>query len=159
AARNRTLFAQRRLRPTDVLPEWQRTLAVLGSEEDVERFVTRATTKLGTPLEPWRGHWKLYTDHLRHDLRERLEREGMTGTQRVDFHQPPAAGATFIHRTHPLVACLADFLLETALATKSSNEANELDWIARAGAVFTNAVQTRTTVLLLRLRHQLNVTH
>src|SRR5690606_1282453 len=50
AAKNRTLFAQRRLKPEDVLPEWQRTLAILGGEEDVERFMRRAAEQLGAPL-------------------------------------------------------------------------------------------------------------
>src|SRR5690606_8963821 len=34
-----------------------------------------------------------------------------------------------------------------------------LDAVARAGAIFTEAVETRTTVLLVRLRHQLTVSH
>ena len=36
---SRTIFAQRRLRPDDVLPEWHKAVAVLGGEEDVRRFV------------------------------------------------------------------------------------------------------------------------
>ena len=76
---------------------------------------------------------------------------------RVDFHQPPTPGAAFIHRTHPVVSCLADYLLEKALDANGTGLA-ELDWIARAGAIFTDAVSTRTTVLLLRLRHQLTIT-
>ena len=158
AARNRTLFAQRRLKPEDVLPEWQKTLAVLGGEDDVERFVNRASVKLGAALEAWRKHWKLHIDHLPAALRERLDGEGLSGTIRIDFHQPPAPGASFIHRTHPLVACLADYLLEKALDDESVGGTSETDWIARAGAIFTEAVTTRTTVLLLRLRHQLTVT-
>jgi len=155
AARNRTLFAQRRLKPEDVLPEWQKTLAVLGGEDDVKRFVSRAAAKLGVPLDDWRKHWKLHADHFPGPLRERLEGEGLSGTLRIDFHQPPAPGSSFIHRTHPLVACLADHLLEKAL---DNENVEETDWIARAGAIFTGAVTTRTTVLLLRLRHQLTVT-
>ncbi len=55
AARKRTLFAQRRLKPEDVLPEWQKTLAVLGGEDDVARFVRRAAARLGAPLEVTTG--------------------------------------------------------------------------------------------------------
>jgi len=160
AARNRTLFAQRRLKPEEVLPEWRKSMAVLGGEEDVERFVGRAATKLGVALEPWHQHFKLHLGHLPNAyqaLRDRLEGEGLSGTLRIDFHQPPAPGATFIHRTHPLVSCVADYLLEKALESDDS-ETMDNDWIARAGAIFTDAVDTRTTVLLLRLRHQLTVT-
>ena len=157
AAKNRTLFAQRRLKPEEVLPEWRKSLAVLGGEVEVERFVSRAATKLGVALEPTKQYFKLHTTHLPAALRERLESEGYSGSLRVDFHQPPAPGAAFIHRTHPLVSCLADYLLENALESNGSAIA-ELDWIARAGAIFTDAVETRTTVLLLRLRHQLTMT-
>jgi superfamily II DNA or RNA helicase len=162
ASKNRTLFAQRRLKPEDVLPEWQKTLAVLGGEEDVERFVKRAALQLGAPLEATSkaggNHWKLHAGSLPGAVRERLEGEGLVGTLRVDFHQPAATGAQFIHRTHPLVSVLADYLLESALERSAAND-EALDAVARAGAIFTEAVQVKTTVLLLRLRHQLTVTH
>lgn len=162
ASKNRTLFAQRRLKPEDVLPEWQRTLAILGGEEDVERFVKRAAVQLGAPLEVTNkagaNHWKLHIDSLPSAVRERLEGEGLLGTIRIDFNQPPAPGALFIHRTHPLVSVLADYLLEVALDDDAA-EGNALEAVARAGAIFTEAVQTKTSVLLVRLRHQLNVTH
>ena len=51
-AKNRTVFAQRRLKPEDVLPEWQKSLAALGSKEDVQRFTARALARLGGALEP-----------------------------------------------------------------------------------------------------------
>ena len=160
AAKNRTLFAQRRLKPEDVLPEWRKTIAVLGGEADVERFVKRAAVQLGAPLEATTkagaAHWKLHADSLPLSVRERLEGEGLAGTLRIDFHQPTAPSAQFIHRTHPLVSVLADFLLEIALDDEGAS-AVAPDAVARAGAIFTTAVDTRTTVLLVRLRHQLTV--
>jgi superfamily II DNA or RNA helicase len=157
AKQNRSIFAQRRLKPEDVLPEWRKSAAVLGGEADVERFVSRAATQLGAPLQPVKQHFKLLTEHLPGTVQERLAAEGLSGTLRIDFHQPAAQGATFIHRTHPLVAVLADTLLEQALdATPSSEDAAA---VARAGAAFVGAVSLKTTVLLLRIRHQLTVTH
>lgn len=157
AKQNRSIFAQRRLKPEDVLPEWRKSAAVLGGEADVERFVSRAATQLGAPLQPVKQHFKLLIEHLPGTVQERLAAEGLSGTLRIDFHQPAAQGATFIHRTHPLVAVLADTLLEQALdATPSSEDAAA---VARAGAAFVGAVSLKTTVLLLRIRHQLTVTH
>lgn len=157
AKQNRSIFAQRRLKPEDVLPEWRKSAAVLGGEADVERFVSRAATQLGAPLQPVKQHFKLLTEHLPGTVQERLAAEGLSGTLRIDFQQPAAQGATFIHRTHPLVAVLADTLLEQALdATPSSDDAAA---VARAGAAFVSAVSLKTTVLLLRIRHQLTVTH
>lgn len=157
AKQNRSIFAQRRLKPEDVLPEWRKSAAVLGGEADVERFVSRAATQLGAPLQPVKQHFKLLTEHLPGTVQERLAAEGLSGTLRIDFHQPAAQGATFIHRTHPLVAVLADTLLEQALDATPSNE--DAAAVARAGAAFVGAVSLKTTVLLLRIRHQLTVTH
>jgi len=155
AAKNRSIFAQRRIKPEDVLPEWRKSAAVLGGEDDVERFVTRAVAKLGAPLEPYKQHSKLYLDQLPTAIKERLVADGYAGTLRLSFHQPVDQGAMFIHRTHPLVVALADTLLERALA---SQEISEDDAVARAGAAFVGHVSLKTTVLLLRLRHQLTVT-
>lgn len=154
AAKNRSIFAQRRLKPEDVLPEWRKSAAVLGGENDVQRFVTRALSKLGVPLDTYKQHHKAYLDQLPQALRERLASDGFTGTLRLDFKQPPAQGSTFIQRTHPLVVALADTLLEQALEVRSE----DLDGVARAGAAFVGNVALKTTVLLLRLRHQLSIT-
>lgn len=154
AAKNRSIFAQRRLKPDDVLPEWRKSAAVLGDEADVQRFVTKAMTKLGAGLEPHKGHFKAPLDALPPSLKERLAGEGLSGTLRLDFKQPAAQGATFVQRTHPLVVALADTLLEQALDSQST----DVDGVARAGAAFVGHVTLKTTVLLLRLRHQLSVT-
>lgn len=157
AKQNRSIFAQRRLKPEDVLPEWRKSAAVLGGDVEVERFVSRAAAQLGAPLQPVKQHFKLLTQHLPEAVRERLAAEGLLNTLRVDFHQPAAQGATFIHRTHPLVSVLADTLLEQALddGMPSADDAA----VARAGAAFVQGVSLKTTVLLLRIRHQLTVTH
>lgn len=154
AAKNRSIFAQRRLKPDDVLPEWRKSAAVLGNEEDVQRFVTRALSKLGAALEPYKQHFKAPLNALPPALRERLAADGYSGTVRVDFRQPPAQGATLLQRTHPLVVALADTLLEEALDSQSE----DVDGVARAGAAFVGNVTLKTTVLLLRLRHQLTIT-
>lgn len=157
AKQNRSIFAQRRLKPEDVLPEWRKSAAVLGGEAEVERFVSRAAAQLGAPLQPVKQHFKLLTEHLPPALRERLAAEGLASTLRIDFRQPAAQGANFIHRTHPLVSVLADTLLEQAL--DDANAAVDDAAVARAGAAFVRGVSLKTTVLLLRIRHQLTVTH
>lgn len=157
AKQNRSIFAQRRLKPEDVLPEWHKSTAALGGGAEVERFVTRAATQLGAPLQPVKQHFKLLVEHLPPAVRERLLAEGLPDTLRIDFHQPAAQGATFIHRTHPLVAVLADTLLEQALDDNSA--ASDDAAVARSGAAFVHSVSRKTTVLLLRIRHQLAITH
>ena len=73
AKANRTVFAQRRIRPDEVLPEWQKQQAALGSSADVQRFVQSACARLGAPLEAARRQThRLHTQHLPEALRQRL---------------------------------------------------------------------------------------
>jgi len=152
ARANRTVFAQRRLRPDEVLPEWRRQRAVLGDADDVERFVAAACARLNAPLEPRERHgWRILPQHLPQTLRERLADEGIAKPLAIDFHYPPADGTRFIHRSHPLVGLLADYLLEGALS-------GEAPLAARAAATVTADVDTVATLYLLRLRHHLELT-
>jgi superfamily II DNA or RNA helicase len=147
----RTVFAQRRLRPDEVLPEWRKAVAALGGEEDVARFVSHATARLGASLEERRDHYRLPLAHLPKALQERLEAAGLKGTVKVAFTHPVPSGVLHIHRAHPLVANLADYIAESAL------DLGEPALGARAAAMFTTGVDVRTTVYLLRLRHQITV--
>jgi superfamily II DNA or RNA helicase len=153
ARQTRTIFAQRGLKPEEVLPEWRKAVAVLGGEEEVRRFVAAACERLRAPLQPLgEGRFRLPADNLPGLVRERLEAAGLGArTLRIAFRHPAPAGFEAIHRTHPLVAALADHVAERALAEDLPELA------ARCGAVVTRAVARRTTVLLLRLRVQIGV--
>ena len=146
AKANRTVFAQRRIRPDEVLPEWQKQQVALGSSADVQRFVQSACARLNAPLEPARRQLhRLPTQHLPEALRQRLADEGL-----VPNAAKPILNLDFadLHRSHPLVTVLADHLIENALQGESSVT-------ARCAATITDAVDVVTTVYLLRLRHQL----
>ena len=162
AKRNRTVFAQTRLQPAEVLPEWQKMQAALGNVDDVRRFAERALARLGSGLNPRGTGYRLALNNLPESLRERLHADGLHGTFGVSFNQPPAQGTRFVHRSHPLTGTLADGLLESTLAdagvpSESSSGAPDPAVLGRAGCWATTAVESRTTVLLLRLRHQLSV--
>ncbi|MBO2834812.1 helicase-related protein [Pseudomonas aeruginosa] len=152
ARRNQTIFAQRALKPEEVIPEFARMSEVLGDEADVRRFVTAACQALNAPLGQYKQVMRLPYAELPEPLRDRLAQSGIDSLRNIDFSYPPAGLAEHIHRTHPLVAGLADQLAEEALKGDGSAAAS------RAGAWFTSAVQLRTTVLLVRLRTQLTMT-
>ena len=160
AKKNRTVFAQRRLRPEDVLPEWHKTLAAVGGQQAVHRFCERALARLGSGLEPLRRGYKVPLAALPEDVRERLDAEGLAGTVAVDFEYPPAARCRAVQRSHPLVSVLAETLLERSLATDLGNEVAtgdlDLGELGRVGCWVSSAVKTRTVVALLRCRHQLD---
>ena len=148
---SRTVFAQQRLRPDDVLPEWTKAVSALGGPEDVARFVRRAATRLGAPLEELEEWCRLPVSHLPPTLRDRLESVGVKDSTRVAFKMPAPDGAEYIHRAHPLVSILADHISEDALDTVGHGLG------ARCGAVFTTAVQEQSFLYVLRLRHRLQV--
>ncbi len=147
----RTVFAQGRLTPDDVLPEWRKAVSVLGGSDDVARFVRLSTERLGAALDARNGYFRLPVAHLPKPLQDRLDAIGFTASAKLSFKQPAPAGATYIHRAHPLVATLADFVAEQALDIEAT------DIAARTGAIFTSGVGTRTVLYLLRLRSQLLV--
>ena len=153
ARQTRTIFAQRSLKPEEVLPEWRKAVAVLGGEAEVRRFVAAACERLRTPLQPTgAGRFRLSVDNLPGPVRERLAAAGLgANTLRVAFRLPAPAGFEFVHRTHPLVAALADHVAEHALAEDLPELA------ARCGAIATRAAKSRTTILLLRLRSQIGM--
>ncbi|ELK4870637.1 TPA: helicase-related protein [Pseudomonas aeruginosa] len=152
ARRNQTIFAQRALKPEDVIPEFARMSEVLGHEADVRRFVTAACQALNAPLGQYKQIMRLPYAELPEPLRDRLAQSGIDSLRNIDFSYPPAGLAEHIHRTHPLVAGLADQLAEEALKGDGNAAAS------RAGAWFTRAVTLRTAVLLVRLRTQLTMT-
>ncbi|MBS0413588.1 MAG: DEAD/DEAH box helicase [Proteobacteria bacterium] len=142
AKANRTVFAQRRIRPDDVLPEWHKQQQALGTQADVQRFLQSACVRLGAPLEIGRKQTaRFLPQHLPEALRQRLADEGIDKPQIIDFSE--------LHRSHPLVGLLAQHLLEDALG-------GERPLAARCAATLTNDVEVVTTLYLLRLRHQLS---
>jgi superfamily II DNA or RNA helicase len=156
AKKNRTVFAQRRIKPDEVLPEWHKSLAAVGGRDDVQRFASRALARLGSGLEPLRRGFKVPTAPLPAEVRERLETEGIAGTILIDFAYPSAPGCRPVQRSHPLIAVLAETLLGRTLSVDNA-EANGGDpsVLGRVGCWISGGVRGRTTIALLRLRHQL----
>jgi hypothetical protein len=116
-------------------------------------LLVEACTRLRLPLpSAENGSWRFDLAAIppeRRALRERLEAQGLEGVVSCATALPCRDGAQLLTRSHPLVVELAEFVAERAL----SGEEPEL--AARGAVVRTRAVTRRTTVLLLRLRHQI----
>ena len=147
----RTVFAQRRLRPNDVLPEWRKAVSVLGGPDDVARFVRLSTDRLGAPLDPVSGISRLPIAYLPKPLQDSLENFGFSRSMRIAFKQPAPVGSVYIHRSHPLVSTLADYVAEQALEIEDATIG------ARSSAIFTREIEKRTVLFLVRLRSQIQV--
>jgi hypothetical protein len=80
------------------------------------------------------------------------DRGALLDRQEVVFDRLDDPTAGYLGRTHPLVAAYCDTVLGAAFAPECSNNTHA---IARCGAIFTDAVRTRTGVALLRVRYLL----
>lgn len=152
ARRSQTRYAQSALKPEEVLPEWHRLRALLGGPEEVSRFTRRALLRIDKPLGEQGSYWRVHYDDMPQQLRERLAARRLTGTRLIGFEDSLPPEVAHVGRTHPLVALLAETMAEGALDPASVEGKVAL---GRAGAWRTRAVDTLTTVLLLRLRFKL----
>lgn len=152
--RSRARFAQNTIKPEEVITEWQRWRDLLGSPDQVHRFVERAMSRLDAALEPSKnGGMRAHISALPTAVAERLAARGIEGSPKIAFEEPPPSGTEIVARSHPLTATLAEILLEGALDPSSS----PVPSLGRAGAWPTPSVKTVTTVALLRLRYKLIV--
>ncbi len=143
--RSRTLFAQQTLKVTEVAQEWQAVREAIGTGVDVARFVEDAVKAQGGFVVHKPRHIEV---HLPTD---RPLREAVGGTESFNacFELPAPDAAQYLTRTHPTIEGLAAHVLTAALDPLLDSAAR------RSGVIRTQAVATRTTLLLLRLRYHI----
>jgi superfamily II DNA/RNA helicase len=146
-SRSRTMFAQRTIKVDEVERELSQARAAVGSGVEVERFVLDALTanhaRISTEAD---GHIEVMLDEVPTPLREAIGVSHIAA--RFDV---PHDGAVLLDRTHPIVQALAAYTLDTALDPLTDHIAS------RCAVLRTDAVERRTTLLLLRVRIHLNV--
>jgi superfamily II DNA or RNA helicase len=148
--RSRTVFAQETIKVDDVSRELEASRAAIGSSEVVERFVRNALAAHHATISG-RDPLELDLAETPRALRDQLGL-GEATSLKARFELPVPDGVTYLSRTQPLVEGLAGYVVDTALDP-------QLDGVAkRAGAMRTKSVETRTTVLLVRIRYDV-VTH
>ena len=131
---NRTKFAQRILKPENVLPEWKKVETAFGSVEDVRAFTKGVLAELGCHT----------LSSLPSQIVHRLQENGAELPQDLRYDD--------LTRAHPLVASLAGYVLESAL-----DPVDEKPIATRSGAAVSREVERVTRTYLLRLRHRLDV--
>ncbi|WP_435614527.1 helicase-related protein [Streptomyces coelicoflavus] len=158
--RNRSRYAQHRIKKDEVAAEVAEVRAALGTVEEVRDFTRRALTALrGMPAPTKQGGFTVHTDALPLGLRDAVSAAlGPRHPRPVVFHYAPSAprGEAALTRTDPVVAATARFVLDAAL-----DDADKIpQWqrpARRCGVVRTKAVDRPTTLLLVRHRFQLNL--
>lgn len=141
---SRTRFAQRTIKPEEVERELIDSEEILGNEQDIERFVIAACESLNCSLVKKKHGWLLpkSPEFLSSVLGDK--------PRSLSFTTPTPEGMEYVGRNHPLVECLARYIVEDALENSQDPKAS------RCGFTTTDAVQKRTTLLLIRLRHLLD---
>ncbi len=147
--RSRTMFAQETIKVEEVAKELKAARAALGGADTVKRFLTDAARAYGgTVQEPPPDAYAFNLAEAPQPLRDALPEI----TFRARFELPVQPGERYLSRTHPITEALATYVLDSALDPLLEGAAS------RAGAMRTRAVTTRTTLLLLRFRHDLETT-
>jgi len=147
--RSRTLFAQHTLKPDEVARELLEVRNAIGAADTVSRF-------LKTAIQAYKGavieRDGVTTFDIRNSPRAIRDICGSYADENAfdaAFALPVEEGVLHLTRTHPLVEGLAAHVMDTALDPVAAGIAR------RCGAIYTNAVEKRTTLLLLRLRYHI----
>ena len=142
---SRTLFRQGTLDPGEVANELRAMREAIGSSTDVERFVRQVLTASEATLQ---GTTPLSVDlsSTPRALRDAVGALGDRSEFRARFELPVGEDEVHLSRTSPFVEGLATYVLDTSLDDLQQGVA------ARCGAIRTDGVERRTTLLLLRMR-------
>jgi superfamily II DNA or RNA helicase len=147
--RSRTMFAQDAIQKA-VVDEVSHILAEvresIGSREDLINFVLAALRlHKGLVIDKDR-YFQLDLKEMPRSLKDML---GNTESFKVRFDLPIADDETYICRTSPLAENLASYIIDTSLDPLTPGIAK------RSGAIRTDKVKTRATLLLARFRYDL----
>ena len=150
---SRTKFAQRTIHPKEVADEVAEIRANLGTHADVRAFTRQALTALGSTIRPQPRGFTASTGPLPGGLLDALP-PGRSGTLTFLDDFPVAKGENLLHRTDPAVEAIASYVLEAALDQALPEKVRPA---RRCAVVRTDAVTTRTTLLLVRYRFHLTL--
>ncbi len=163
--RSRSIFAQETLRVEEVAQELQAVRTAIGSAADVETFVRDVFRSHGGVEERVAGVGRQVSgtalpgtrypmpDTYRLELpagqKALREAAGIDRPILARFELPVRDSVVYLSRTHPIVEGLAGYVMDTALDPAAQGVAR------RCGVVWTDQVERRTTVLLVRCRYHI----
>ncbi len=155
--RSRTLFAQHSIKTEEVERELREARETIGFARDVASFTRKSLRTYGAFISDLSNGSEIF------DLKETpisvqdaldLYRFAPTKKLHASFTRIGQEGVEYLNRTHPLVEGLAAYVMDTALDTEEDPRNKPI--ARRCGLIRTSAVQTRTTLLLLRLRFHIH---
>ena len=146
--RSRTMFAQEAIRADEVAHELREARAATGSGVDVARFVQEAFKIHGAVITRKNKHLTFDITELPRSLKDAIA-IGDGSQFKASFDLPVDEGVLYLNRTHPVVECLANYVMNASLDPMVDAAAR------RCGIIRTHQVTRRTTVLLVRFRYHI----
>ncbi|CAL9318914.1 helicase-related protein [Streptomyces sp. SudanB135_2055] len=159
---SRSRFAQRSIHPEEVAREVTAVREALGGAGEIDTFVRESLNALGAVLRDSGDSGGDFTAQvggtpvgLRDALAPVVGAETVERDRPIAFRSSPAVGRgeAALVRTDPVVGALASHVLNAALDTQADGARPA----RRCGVVTTDAVTTRTTLLLVRYRFHLTL--
>jgi len=155
---SRTRFAQGAIHPAEVLREVTAAREALGGGDEVAAFTEEALRALGATITTGGrlvNGFSAVTTTLPVGLRDALP---AGHAEPLPFHAefPVPRSEALLVRTDPHVGALARFVLDLALDSVTTVDGYRRP-ARRAGVIRTNAVATRTTLLVVRFRFHLDL--
>lgn len=156
---SRSRFAQRSVHPEEVAREVTSIRQALGGTGEISMFVRESLGALNAVL---RGDGEDFTAQvggtpagLRDAIASTVGAEVVDKDREIPFRSDPAVtrGEAALVRTDPVVGALASHVLNAALDTQAEGARPA----RRCGVITTDAVSTRTTLLLVRYRFHLTL--
>jgi superfamily II DNA or RNA helicase len=168
--KSRSLFAQHTIKPDEVASEVSAALEAIGSNSDLKNFVAESIRSLGGTCTEQNKRFSLDLTETPRPIRESIGQ--MLGSRtrgavsaalggsnttglRINARFDPIVNndEEYLSRTHPVVESLTSYVMDSALDSTAGMQSVA----RRCGAIRTDAVTVRTTLLLLRLRYHILV--
>lgn len=143
--RSLTIFAQRTIKPGEVMRELREARRAAGSWRTISEFLSDAVTAYGGAAEP-KGGLELVSLNL--EGIPRAMRQAAGGMKKIvaAFSLPAPRGAVYLHRNHPVVEGISGLVMDSALDPHGNSPAK------RCGVIRTRLVKRKTVLLLIRYR-------
>ena len=142
----RSIFAHESIDPTAIKADLDEVDEAIGNVQDVEKLVLQGINYLkGNASKEGTNGYKIQIENLPPHLRNCFK--GKYGNK-ISFESPTPKGYQYIGRNHTFVEQLCHFLL--AIAFEPNKEYGSL---ARVCEIQTEAVATKTTLVMFRVRN------
>lgn len=143
--RSRTMFAQESIKVEEVAHELESINSAIGSNDEVKKFVKEAFTNYNAVISE-RGEFQIDLREAPIALKEAIgDIDNFVGS----FEYPVQDNVHYLNRTHPIVEGLANYVINTTIDSNSGDSSK------RCGVIRTDAVERRTTVVLIRCRYHI----